>query len=268
MKRALLVLVVIASFGGTVAWYYRYRQARPVATNAAPAADAHAWLDALYSQNPREAEAATKEVQALGVKAVPIIQSTLRDPESEAERIKAALKAAGLLGQDAASAIPEVSAVLPEPGVTAEAALALSFMGSGAFKPLRDALSSEDPIVRRESLRSLGKLKDRASLDAENVLPLLVAGMTDRDEGVRAVAATYLGIIHQAPDTAVPALIEGLSDPDPEVRRASAAALGEFGEDAKAAIPALKKAAADKNEDAAREAGRALVRLQPPKGRT
>lgn len=268
MKRALVVVIVIVgTFAGTVAWYYRYRQPRPTANAVLPPADDHRWLDALYSQNPREVEAATQEVQALGVKAVPIIQSTLRDPQSEAERIKAALKAAGLLGQEAASAIPEVSAVLPEPGVTAEAALALSFMGRDAFKPLQDALSSEDPIVRREALRSIGKLKDRASLDAENVLPLLVAGMKDRDEGVRAVAATYLGIIHQAPDTAVPALIEGLSDTDPEVRRASAAALGEFGEDAKAAIPALKKAAADPNEDTAREAGRALVRLQTPRTR-
>jgi HEAT repeat protein len=267
VKRALLVLVVIVSFGATMAWYYHYRQARRSTPATAPAADAHAWLDALYSQNPREVEAATQEVQALGVKAVPIIQSTLRDHESEAERIKAALKAAGLLGRDAAAAIPEVSAVLPEPGVTAEAALALSFMGRDAFKPLHDALSSQDPMVRREALRSIGKLKDRASLDAEEVLPLLVAGLKDGDEGVRAVAATYLGIIHQAPDTAVPALIEGLSDPDPEVRRASAAALGEFGEDAKSAIPALKKAAGDKNEDTAREAGRALVRLQTPRTR-
>ena len=88
------------------------------------------------------------------------------------ERVKAALKACGILGPAAAPAIAEVAEQLPDPTVTAEAAVALSFMGRSAFGPLRDALSSEDPVVRREALRSIGKLKERAPLDARAVLPL------------------------------------------------------------------------------------------------
>jgi HEAT repeat protein len=137
-------------------------------------------------------------------------------------------------------------------------------MGRSAFGPLRDALRSEDPVVRREALRSIGKLRERAPLDARAVLPLLVDSLDDADPGVRTVAATYLGIIHEG-EAAVPPLVEALKDPEPTVRRAAAAALGSFGADAEIAIPALKRAAGDADPDVAREAGLALVKLHPQK---
>jgi HEAT repeat protein len=106
------------------------------------------------------------------------------------------------------------------------------------FPPLRDSLSSDDAVVRREALRSIGKLKDRAPLDTAAVVPLLIDRMSDPDPGVRAVAATYLGIIHGGGAEAVTALVDALKDPLPEVRRAAAIALGSFGSDAQPAIPA------------------------------
>jgi HEAT repeat protein len=258
MTRVLGVVSIALLVAGGV-WYYSSTRETATVSDASPPDDE--WLDHLYSQNPREVEAASEEVAALGARAVPVLQAVLRDHNAEAERIKAALKAAGIIGQAAAPAIPDVAALLAEPGVTSEAAIALSYMGREAFPPLRDALRSEDPVVRREALRSIGKLKDRAPLDLAVVLPLLVAGMADRDPGVRAVGATYLGIIHEGPEEAVPALMRGLSDPDAEVRRASAAALGSFGADAAPALPALRKASTDRNEDVAREAGRTIVKL-------
>lgn len=242
-------------------WYYP-RRLRTVPVTPTPAARDDVWLDNLYSQNPREVEAASEEVAALGARVLPAVQAALRDPNAEAERIKAALKACGIVGQAAAPAIPDVAALLPEPGVTSEAAIALSYMGPEAFPYLRDALGSNDPVVRREALRSIGKLKDRAPLDLGVVLPLLVAGMADPDPSVRAVGATYMGIIHEGPDEAVPSLAKGLADADAEVRRASASALGSFGAAAAPALPALRKASTDRNEDVAREAGRSIVKLQ------
>ena len=79
------------------------------------------------------------------------------------------------------------------------------------------------------------------------------------DEGVRGVAATYLGIVHEDPTASVPLLAQGLEDPDPTVRRASATALGSFGADAASALPALRKAAVHQDPDLAREAGRSIV---------
>jgi HEAT repeat protein len=266
MTRLLGVVVVVLAVAGGV-WYYARGTAAPPTSESAPA-QPEEWLDNLYSRNPREVEAASEEVAALGAQALPVVLAVLRDHNAEAERIKAALKAAGIIGQSAAPAIPEVAALLLEQGVTSEAAIALSYMGPGAFPPLRDALSNDDPIVRRESLRSIGKLKDRAPLDLTVVLPLLTAAMSDRDPGVRAVGATYLGIIHEGPTEAIPVLEKGLFDADAEVRRSSAAALGSFGADAAPALPSLRKASTDRNEDVAREAGRTIVKLQGGKEKT
>lgn len=262
MTRILGGLAILLLIAGGV-WYYA--TGRGGALMNEEEARNEDWPDHLYSQNPREVETASTEVAALGARALPTIQAILRDQNAEAERIKAALKACGIIGRAAAPVIPEVSALLAEPGVTSEAAIALSYMGPEALPPLRDALSNDDPVVRREALRSIGKLKDRAALDLNVVLPLLVAGLKDRDPSVRAVGATYLGIIHEGAEQAVPPLIDGLADPDVEVRRASASALGSFGAAAAAALPALRKASTDRNEDVAREAGLAIVKLQGAK---
>ena len=185
----------------------------------------------------------------------------LQDPNATRERQKGALKACGLLGTAAAPAVSEVAAALSEPELTAEAAVALRFMGTPAFPPLQEAFGSEDPLVRRESLRSIGKLKERAGLETSAVLPLLVQGIDDPDPGVRSVAATYLGIIHEGDELAVPALMKALKDPEPDVRRVSAEALGSFGDAAKPALPALRKATGDPDPEVAREAGVTLVKL-------
>jgi HEAT repeat protein len=264
VNRLLAVLCVLAAAVAGVIWYQQGARLRPVQVAESPPSP-DAWLDQLYSQNPSEAADATRRVEQLGAAALPTIHATLQDPAADAQQVKAALKACGILGPVAAPAIVEVAESLPDPSLTAEAATALSFMGRGAFAPLRDALASDDPIVRREALRAIGKLTDRAPLDRRAVLPILVKGTRDPDAGVRAVAATYLGIVQQGGGDAVSALMEALTDPEADVRRAAAAALGSLGDDAAPAVPALKKAAVDKDPDVAREAGVALVKLQPTK---
>jgi HEAT repeat protein len=261
VRRLLPLVAAAALLIGGAAWYYQSGRGSPLGADEAGEVDDQ-WLEDLYSQNPSEAAAAAKHVEELGEDAVPIIEATLQDSGADRERRKAALKAVTILGPIATPLIPLVTAELTEPDLTAEAAVALSFMGRQAFAPLRDALSSDDPVVRREALRSIGKLKDRAPLDARAVVPLLVRSMSDPDPGVRTVAATYLGIVHEGGAEPVKALIEALKDPAVEVRRAAATALGEFGADAAPAIPALRKSSTDPDEEVARESGRALVKLQ------
>jgi HEAT repeat protein len=263
MKSVLRVAAIVAliACGAGAVWYYR--TVHPVMQPAAPPpVDEETWIDHLYHANPAEVEAATRQVQELGPRALPLIHQTFQDPTASSARVKAALKACGILGPTAAPAIGEVAEQLPDPTLTAEAAVALSFMGPGAFGPLREALGSDDPVVRREALRSIGKLKDRAPLDSRAVLPLLIKGTSDADPGVRSVAATYLGIIHEGGSNAVEALVAALQDTDADVRRSAATALGSLGTDAASAIPALRKAAADSDPDVAREAGVSLVKLQ------
>jgi hypothetical protein len=260
VRRVAVFVCLLASGVGAGLWYYRPAQPVQIAEQQP---DEDAWLDQLYSSNPAEAEAAAHQVEALGADALPIIHGTFQDSGASHERVKAALKACAILGPAAAPAMGEVAEQLPDPTLTADAAVALSFMGRNAFGPLRDALGSEDPVVRREALRSIGKLKERAPLDARAVVPLLIDRTADADAGVRTVAATYLGIIHDGGADAVRALMEGLKDSEADVRRAAATALGSFGDDAESAVPALRKAAADADPDVAREAGVTLVKLRP-----
>jgi HEAT repeat protein len=254
-------LVVLGGLAVGAAWY-SYRTGimpLPAKPGTTLVGEDASWLADLYSQNPRDTAKGTAKVERLGVRALPQIIATLRDPGSEHNHRRAALRASGILGVAAEPVIPEVAAALPEPDLTADAAVALSFMGPKALPPLEQALSRDDPAVRREALRSIGKLRFRAPLHSHDVLPLLLDAMRDPDGGVRAVAATYLGIMHDDPDASVPLLAQALGDPDLAVRRAAASALGSFGTAAAAALPALKKAAAAADPDLAREAGRSIV---------
>jgi HEAT repeat protein len=260
---AYLLFLALLALGA--AWYSQtqYGIALPFLTPETPAVTAEPkWLDTLSSQNPREAQAAVRHVRALGKRVIPTLQSTLRATGANLERRKAALRACVILEQKAAPVIPDVAAQLSDPELTEEAAMALSFMGRGAFGPLRQALTSDYPMLRREAVRSIGKLTARAPLDAGAVIPLLVGAMRDSDHSVRTVAATYIGILHEDAGLSVPALIAGLGDPDIEVRRASATALGSFGAAAEQAVPDLRKAAGDVDENLAREAGLALIQIQ------
>jgi len=262
-----VTLFVALVFGVLAAvWYYRMPNAGPVSV-AIPRSDRNdeKWLDDLQSRTPKDVEAATVELERRGTAALPLIRSTLQDTSAPEARRKAALKAAAILGPRSVEALPEVTAALQQNDFAPEAALALSFMGSAAVAPLRDSIRSDEPVVRREALRSLGKLRERASIDPQVVIPLLLDGLKDPDASVRNVAVTYLGIVRDDPDKEVAGLIAALKDDSPAVREAAAVALSAYGAKAEPAIPALQKAAGDPDEDVKREAGRALVIISEAK---
>jgi len=260
VSRFVALLLALVAGVAVAVWYYRAPDdgaGRPVRV----ARNDDRWLDDLLSRTPREVEAATAELEQRGTAALPLIRRTLQDPAVDPARRKAALKAAAILGARAAEAIPDVAVALQEPEFAPEAALALSFMGSAAVASLRDAIKSDDAVVRREALRSLGKLRERASIDPQIVVPLLLEALSDPDSSVRNVAVTYLGIVRDSPEKEVAGLITALADAEAPVRQAAAEALSAYGLQAESAIPALKKAANDPDDDVKREAGRTLVHL-------
>lgn len=259
--------VALAAGVGAAVWYYRApsddsRPVRVVARND------DRWLEGLISRTPKDVEEATAQLDQRGTAALPLIRRTLQDPAVDSVHMKAALKATAILGTRAAEALPDVANVLQQKDYAPEAALALSFMGSAAVPTLRDAIRSDEAVVRREALRSLGKLRERASTDPQIVVPLLLALLKDPDPSVRNVAVTYLGIVRDSPTQEVSGLITALADTEAPVRQAAAEALSAYGLDAEPAVPALKKAANDPDEDVKREAGRTLVHLAELKQKT
>ena len=261
-----LLLALVAGVAAAV-WYYRATPTQPPVSVVVRNDDR--WLDDLQSRSPKDVERATAELEQRGSAALPVIRRTLQDPAADPARRKAALKAAAILGPRAVESLPEVAAALDDPAFSPEAGLALSFMGFPAVQALRDALHSDEPVVRREALRSLGKLRERASIVPQLVVPLLLESLNDSDASVRQVAVTYLGIVRDRPQEEVTGLMQALADPQPEVRQAAALALSSYGLDAEPAVKALNKvAASDPDDDVKREAARALVHISELKTRS
>jgi len=263
-----LFIALVAGMGAAV-WYYRAPHGgSPAAITSVIPRNEDRWLDDLQSRSPKDVERGTADLEQRGTAALPVIRRTLQDANADAAKRRAALKAAAILGPRAVEAIPDVADALDDPEYAPEAALALSFMGSAAVPTLREAVKADDPAVRREALRSLGKLRERASIDPQIVVPLLLDALGDADASVRNVAVTYLGIVRDSPEKEVAGLIKALADPEAGVRQAAAVALAAYGTLAESAIPALRKAASDPDDEVKREAGRALVHLAELKGKS
>lgn len=264
MWRFVTLLLALVAGVGTAMWYYRSADAgMPVRVSTR---NDDRWLDDLQSRNPKEVEAATAEIESRGTAALPLIRRTLQDDASTEARKKAALKACAILGVRASEAIPDIADLLSDPTYAAEAALALSYMGAAAVPVLKGALDDDNPVVRKEALRSLGKLRERASIDPQVVIPTLITALDDSEPEVRVVAVTYLGIVRDDPAREVPALTKALEDDDASVRAAAATALGAYGPSAQSALPALRKAVKDPDEQVQREAGRAIITISEKQG--
>lgn len=118
---------------------------------------------------------------------------------------------------------------------------------SATGKALVQALTDEDPSVRRGAAESLGRLKDRAAVAAlvkrvgDNVWASGPAGPNDPEGGGKAAALAALKLL--APNRVTEALIGGLDSQDRHVRAWAAAELNRLGD--KAAVPSLVRRVAD-----------------------
>ena len=115
-------LLFLAALAVGAAWYSLRAGIVPasVSPSRKTAAEDTSWLADLYSQNPRDTEKGTAKVGELGVRALPRIQATLRDPGSEHNHRRAALRACAILGVAAEPVIPEVAAALSERDLAVE----------------------------------------------------------------------------------------------------------------------------------------------------
>ena len=172
-----------------------------------------------------------------------------------------ARNAADVLGEfHYVSSIPALGAALSNPVFSSEArahmAQALGRISRPAVvAPLTAVLGGTDGVVKVAAMQALQSIP--ALRDGTAVAPLL----GDSDVGVRAEAATTLGMFHDANGTA--ALVTALqNDASPVVRKRAAWALGEIHANSTVAGPALQNAAASDASPMVRSlAAAALTRL-------
>jgi HEAT repeat protein len=106
-------------------------------------------------------------------------------------------------------------------------------------------LKSKDAATRRTAAEEIGKIGQVKASAGKPAVPPLLDVLKDKDDGVRAAAATALSRLDE-PAVVVPALTRLLKDDGKlRVRVAAANGLGLMGEAARSALPALRDARKD-----------------------
>lgn len=168
---------------------------------------------------------------------IPFLETILFDKAEEPRRRAFAAFSLGLIGGDDAAVTllrfaaertdPRAAESLrKKPELAASVFVAMGLTGAADVLPVLRAAAAEtdyDENVRSFALISLGRMKDRASLQA-----CVTALVSERDPALRRAAAVALGRIASASDpAAVAALVAAVRDDrDPLVRHFAATALG------------------------------------------
>lgn len=118
-----------------------------------------------------------------------------------------AIYALGMIGADAAAAVPDLIA----------------------------ALSDGEPEVRRRAAYALGQI----GAPSRDSTPVLIEGLQDIDLGARVLAAEALGMIRPPTAAAIEALAAVLRGNDVQLKARALDALGNLGKDAAPAVPAI-----------------------------
>lgn len=140
----------------------------------------------------------------------------------------------GILGTNAASAIPQINKLFRDWQTCSPAAQALAQLGPEGIAALTNGLSSKNDDIRGVTIWVIG---EKAPMDSNTIAKLMIAGLKDPDPINRGTAAMHLG--GKDPALAIPALIPILDDKEfyPVVH--AARALGSYGALAKVAAPKL-----------------------------
>jgi HEAT repeat protein len=136
--------------------------------------------------------------------------------------------------------------------------------GAEAVPKLIELTKHVDPIVRRQSVRTLGKI----GVPALTSLPALIALVeTDPVPGVREQSAEALGEIGPAAAEGIPVLVKALKDADAMVRRDAVRSLGQMGPLAKGFVADVRALTKDPDERV-KKAATDAARLIDPTGKS
>jgi HEAT repeat protein len=210
-----------------------------------------------------EAEARWRAVDVIGkigkdaAPAAPDVVAALSDGDPLVRRV--AVRVIGEMTPDVAGVIPALVALFPD--VEAIRAVArFGPRGSDGAPSLRALFTHEDPTVRWQAVRAIGKIGEPALAAMPELIRLTAS---DPDPLVREHAAEALGDIGPAAAEGIPALVKALHDPIARVRRDAVRALGQMGPAAKGALLDVREAIQDPDADVKTAATRAARLIDP-----
>jgi HEAT repeat protein len=201
-------------------------------------------IEKLTDRSPRMRLEAADALVAIGTPTLSALTTALQSSDPNLRWHAASVL--GDLGQQAASAVPNLILALqdPDPQVRLYAALALGNMQKAA-KPaipsLIAALHDQDPYVRIYVPTALRKI----GAQAEVAVPALTVVLRDVSPQVRLNAAYALGALGRESEPAIPNLVEALLDPQPYVRMGAVKGLGSIAgafQDQAKSLPSYKLA--------------------------
>ena len=221
-------------------------------------------VDALADEAEVVREAARRELQSAGGRAIPAL---LAGFEHASARGRIAI--AGLLAIDAGAVRSTLLAALddPEPVVRSRALRALSCQSTldpADGERVTKALGDDDARVRSAAAYAVGELR----IASASTIQALASGFTEATREARrafALAACKLATAYGSDSevaTLLPALIEALRDADAEVRCFAAWTLERLGPSAKPAASALQSALESDDLLLRRSAAWALDRIE------
>lgn len=203
------------------------------------------------------AAAALGELSEEAKVAVPALASALDDKETSV-RIAAALALAEF-SEDGTPAIPALAKSLQDedPKIRSAAIKALVYIGKPARGELAKAIKSPHPEVRLPALKAI---IDAGGDEAKAAVPLVAAGLKDKNAATRKEAAESLKLFGADAKPALPALTLALKDESTDVRLRSVECLANIG---KPAADALVTALKNDNDDVREKATTAIGELAP-----
>jgi HEAT repeat protein len=190
--------------------------------------------------------------------ALPALLDVVKDKKNDSIARAEAIHSVGRFGTSAArEAVPTLKDIVGDESapdnVRRSAASTLGVMkteAGSAAAALGKALDAKALEVRRAAVSALGEVGE----DAKDALPVLKkVSKTDDDKFVRSEAMRVMGGLTREATEVLPFLVAGLSDPVAEVKVAAAQALGNLGKDAEPALATLRLLLKD-NEKAVKEA--------------
>lgn len=252
---------------------------------------ASAWRDDLAQPDGTRPSEAYEVLVAAKAEAVPICVWVLRNKSNNEARWRV-VDVLAKIGQDAMPAAPELVVALSDsdplirgvairaigelhpdvPGAVAglvnqfpdanaiRAVSNFGAKGAEAVPALTNLLKDNDPTIRWQALRTLGKIHEPSLPALDEMIRL--AG-EDPDPLVREHAAEAIGDIGPTAANGIPTLVKALKDPVARVRRDAVRSLGQMGPAAKDALPEIRAAMNDPDSNVKTAATRAVRLIDP-----